>query len=133
MVEAGRVIGEEMLKLRPQRDNLWQPDRHGIFFVGVIHLFNNEARRCVMATVALRALGGSVVMAVPKQILSMLHLGVGSQVDVCVEDGRLVVVPKVKPRYTLAELLARCSDENMTLTTEDREWLDAKLVGKEIL
>jgi hypothetical protein len=29
MVEAGRVIGEEMLKLRPQRDNLWQPDRHG--------------------------------------------------------------------------------------------------------
>ncbi len=86
-----------------------------------------------MATVALRALGGSVVMAVPRQILSMLHLGAGSQVDVSVENGRLVVEPKVKPRYSLAELLARCSDENMTLTTEDREWLDAKLVGKEIL
>lgn len=86
-----------------------------------------------MATVALRALGGSVVMAVPRQILSMLHLGAGSQVDVCVENGRLVVEPKVKPRYTLAELLSRCTDENMAVTTEDQEWLDAKPVGKEIL
>lgn len=85
-----------------------------------------------MATVALRALGGSVVMAVPRQILSMLHLGAGSQVDVSVENGRLVVEPKVKPRYTLAELLARCTEENMTVNTEDREWLDAKPVGKEL-
>lgn len=86
-----------------------------------------------MATVALRSLGGSVVLAVPKQILSMLHLGAGSQVDVCVENGRLVVEPKVKPRYTLAELLARCTEENMALTAEDQEWLDAKPVGKEAL
>lgn len=86
-----------------------------------------------MATVALRALGGSVVMAVPRQILSMLHLGAGSQVDVCVENGRLVVEPKIKPRYTLAELLARCTDDNMALTSEDQEWLDVKPVGKEIL
>lgn len=86
-----------------------------------------------MATVALRALGGSVVMAVPRQILSMLHLGAGSQVDVCVKNGKLVVEPKIKPRYTLAELLAKCTDENMAMTTEDQEWLDAKPVGKEIL
>lgn len=85
-----------------------------------------------MATVALRALGGSVVMAVPRQILSMLHLGAGSQVDVSVENGRLVVEPKVKPRYTLAELLARCTEENMAVNDEDREWLDTKPVGKEI-
>jgi len=85
-----------------------------------------------MATVALRALGGSVVMAVPRQILSMLHLGAGSQVDVSVENGRLVVEPKVKPRYTLAELLARCTEENMAVNDEDREWLDSKPLGKEI-
>lgn len=85
-----------------------------------------------MATVALRALGGSVVMSVPKQILSMLHLGAGSQVEVNVEAGRLIVEPKVKPRYLLSELLAKCTEDNMTLTDEDQEWLDSKPVGKEV-
>lgn len=85
-----------------------------------------------MATVALRALGGSVVMAVPKQILNMLHLCAGSQVEVHVESGRLVIEPKAKPKYTLAELLAQCTESNMTLTAEDQEWLDAKPVGKEV-
>jgi antitoxin ChpS len=72
-------------------------------------------------------------MAVPKQILSMLHLGAGSQVNICVENGRLVVEPKVKPRYTLTELLARCTKTNMAVTPEDQEWLDADPVGKEVL
>lgn len=86
-----------------------------------------------MATVALRTLGGSVVMAVPRQILSMLNLGAGSRVDVNVENGRLIVEPKVKPSYTLAELLAQCTEANMAMTDEDREWLEAKPVGQEIL
>ena len=86
-----------------------------------------------MATVALRALGGSVVMSVPRQILSMLHLGVGSQVEVNVEDGRLIVEPKIKPKYILSELLAKCTEENMTITLEDKNWLDSKPVGKELL
>lgn len=85
-----------------------------------------------MATVTLRTLGGSVVMAVPKQILNMMHLGAGSLVDVNMENGRLVVEPKAKPRYSLAELLAQCNEENMALTQEDREWLAAKPVGKEV-
>ena len=85
-----------------------------------------------MATVALRALGGSVVLSVPRQILNMLHLGAGSQVEVNVEDGRLIVEPKVKPKYILSELLAQCTDENMAPTVEDREWLDSKSVGKEV-
>ena len=85
-----------------------------------------------MATVALRALGGSVVMSVPRQILSMLHLGAGSQVEVSVEAGRLIVEPKVKPRYILSELLAKCTEENMALTIDDKEWLDSKPVGKEL-
>ncbi len=86
-----------------------------------------------MATVVLQSLEGSVVMAVSKQILSMLRLGAGSQMDVNVENGKLVVESKVKPRYTLAELLAQCNNENMMLIAEDREWIDAKPVGKELL
>jgi len=86
-----------------------------------------------MATVVLQSLGGSVVMAVPKQILSVMRLGAGSHVNVNVENGKLVVESKVKPCYTLAELLAQCNNENMMLTAEDREWIDAKPVGKELL
>jgi antitoxin ChpS len=88
--------------------------------------------RYIMATVALRALGGSVVMSVPRQILSMLHLGAGSQVEVSVEAGRLIVEPKVRPRYVLSELLSQCTEENMALINEDKEWLDSKPVGKEV-
>lgn len=36
-----------------------------------------------------------------------------------------------KPRYTLEELLAQC-DPNEELTQEDRDWLDAPLVGREL-
>lgn len=86
-----------------------------------------------MIHVTLRKLGGSVVMALPMQILSMLHIGAGSQVGVNVVDGKLVIDPRAKPHFTLAELLAQCSKENMALTAEDREWLDTYPVGKEML
>ncbi|MGV8899193.1 MAG: AbrB/MazE/SpoVT family DNA-binding domain-containing protein [Burkholderiaceae bacterium] len=86
-----------------------------------------------MTTVTLRPLGGSVVMAVPKQILAMLHLSAGSEVEISVENDRLIVQAKTSPRYTLAELLAQCNDENMAITDEDRTWLDAAPVGKEAL
>ncbi len=43
----------------------------------------------------------------------------------------MVVAPKVTPHYTLAKLLAQCSEENMALTQEDNEWLNAKPAGKE--
>ncbi len=85
-----------------------------------------------MATVTLRTLGGSVVMVVPKQILGLMHLGAGSQVEVSVENGKLVVEPKAKPRYLLSQLLAQCNADNMALTDEDRAWLNAKPVGKEV-
>lgn len=86
-----------------------------------------------MSTVTLRTLGGSVVMAVPKQILRMMHLDAGSRVDLNVENGKMVVAPKVKPHYTLTELLAQCTEDNMALTHEDGEWLNANPVGKEAL
>jgi len=82
-----------------------------------------------MIIVTLRKLGGSVVMGVPVQILSRLHIGVGTQVSVNVVDGKLVV----KPHFTLAELLAQCSEESRSLTAEDSEWLDARTVGQESL
>jgi antitoxin ChpS len=38
---------------------------------------------------------------------------------------------KQKPSYTLEELLSKCSDAD--IAEEDREWLDAKPVGRELI
>jgi antitoxin ChpS len=83
-----------------------------------------------MTTVTLRTLGGSVVLAVPKQILGMMRLGAGSQVDVGVVGGKLVVAPQEKPRYTLAELLSQC-DFSQPMTADEQEWLDSSNIGRE--
>ena len=49
-----------------------------------------------MTTVTLRNLGGSVVMAVPKKILSLVDLKAGSQVRIGVENGRVAIKPRNK-------------------------------------
>lgn len=80
----------------------------------------------------LRKVGGSIMLAVPPALLDVLHLAAGARVGLAVDNGRLVVEPATRPRYTLDELLAQC-DPAAELTAEDREWLDAKPVGRELL
>ena len=80
----------------------------------------------------LRKVGGSVMLALPPVFLDLLHLKAGAPVGVVVDGGRLVVEASPRPRYTLAELLA-ASDYSEGVAPEDREWLDAAAVGKEIL
>jgi antitoxin ChpS len=83
-----------------------------------------------MHTTHLRKVGGSVMLAVPPAILELLHLQAGATVGVAVEDGRLVVEPKPRPRYTVAELLA-ASDYSQPPSPEEREWVDAPSMGRE--
>jgi antitoxin ChpS len=86
-----------------------------------------------MATVTLRNLGGSVVMVVPKKILSLVDLKAGSQVRIGVENGRMVIEPRAKPHYTLAELLAKSSRNALKPSRKDGEWLSGGPVGKEAI
>ena len=85
-----------------------------------------------MHTTNLRKVGGSVMLAVPRALLDLLELGVGAKVGVGVENGRLIIEPRARPSYTLDELLAQC-DETDIQSAEDRDWLGAKPVGKELL
>ncbi len=80
----------------------------------------------------LRKVGGSVMLAVPPALLDLLHLKAGAPVGVAVDGGRLIVEASPRPCYTMAELLA-ASDYSQGVSPEDREWLDAPAVGKEIL
>jgi antitoxin ChpS len=85
-----------------------------------------------MHTTNLRRVGGSVMLAVPPAFLDQLQLEAGATVGVTVSDGQLVIHPKAKPRYTLAELLA-ASDYSEPQPLEDREWVDAPSVGGELI
>ncbi len=85
-----------------------------------------------MHTTNLRRVGGSVMLAVPPALLDVLRLSPGAQVGLTVDNGRLIVEPHPRRRYTLAELLA-ASDYSQPLTPEEREWVDAPPVGRELL
>lgn len=85
-----------------------------------------------MHTTNLRKVGGSVMMAVPPAILELLHLNAGAKVGLAVDNGRLVVEPQARPRYTMAELLA-ASDYSQSQPLQEREWVDAPTVGGELV
>jgi antitoxin ChpS len=85
-----------------------------------------------MHTTNLRKVGGSVMLAVPPALLEILHLQSGAKVGIAVDGGRLVVEPHPRRRYTLKELLAQCNPKAPRAKAE-REWLDSKPVGGELI
>lgn len=85
-----------------------------------------------MHTTNLRKVGGSIMLAIPPAFLDQLHLLAGTTVGVAVDGGHLVIYPKPKVRYTLAELLA-ASDYSQPQPEQEREWIDAPAVGGELI
>ena len=93
-----------------------------------------------MHTTNLRKVGGSVMLAVPPALLNVLQLQPGAKVGIAVESGRLVVEPRQRRRYTLDELLAQCDPKarrpkqgSKRVSKQEREWLDSKPVGGELI
>ena len=87
-----------------------------------------------MHTTNLRKVGGSVMLAIPPVLLNLLHLKADATVDVDVEDGRLIVEPQSRPRYTLDELLAKCdpASDAAEMPEEDRIWINLPPAGREL-
>lgn len=89
-----------------------------------------------MHTTNLRKVGGSVMLAVPPALLHVLQLQPGAKVGIALERGRLIVEPKPRRRYTLNELLAQCNPRarrSKLDSKQEREWLDSKPVGGELI
>ena len=85
-----------------------------------------------MHTTHLRKVGGSVMLAVPPALLDILRLQPGAKVGIAIESGRLVVEPKQRRRFTLDELLAKCNPRARR-TKEEKEWIDSRRVGGELI
>ena len=83
-----------------------------------------------MHTSNLRAVGGSVMVAIPKALLEALGLCPNHKVGLSVEAGRLVIDPAPPPSYTLAQLLGEC-EADAALSDEDAQWLAGDGQGRE--
>jgi antitoxin ChpS len=80
----------------------------------------------------LRKVGGSVMLAIPKAMLEALDLEPNSSVGLSIKSGRLVVEPKIRRRYSLAELLAQCRPKARR-SREDRHWQSSAPTGRELI
>ncbi|OHC63274.1 MAG: hypothetical protein A3H93_16220 [Rhodocyclales bacterium RIFCSPLOWO2_02_FULL_63_24] len=81
---------------------------------------------------AIRKLGNSAGIILPAALLRSLKCEVGQIIEIEVEDGRLVVTPTRRKRYTAAELNAQCN--RRTPMPEDLvAWDRAPSVGSEAL
>lgn len=80
----------------------------------------------------LRAVGGSLVLAFPPEMLRNADLGVNDTVGILWQNGQLVLQPhpKPKPKYHLADLVAQC-DFTASSTTEEAAWFADRPRGKE--
>lgn len=85
-----------------------------------------------MLMTTLRTVGGSVMFAIPKAILEGLDLQPNASVGLSMAEGKLIVDPHPRRRYTLADLLAEC-DVSAPRTDEDEAWLSDGPVGREAL
>ena len=79
--------------------------------------------RIIHVTVLL-AINGSLMLAIPEAVAESLNLVPDALVTLAVADTRLIIEPRRRPRYRLADLIRQC-DPSARLSAEDLTWLDA--------
>jgi antitoxin ChpS len=83
-----------------------------------------------MISSQLRAVGGSVMVAVPKPILETLGFTANMLISLSVEGENLVISRKKHRKHTLDSMLAEC-DLSLPMSEEDTLWLNAPAIGRE--
>ncbi len=76
--------------------------------------------------------GNSLAARIPAAIAKSLNIGVNQKVNMEIKGGKLIITPVTNIGYDLDDLLKHCPKEAIQLNDEDREWLNAIPVGKEI-
>lgn len=66
----------------------------------------NLIKESAMKTVTIRKQYGDAIVTIPREMLIMLNIGVGSKLDFDVSDGVLMIRPAAKSRrYPITEIL----------------------------
>ena len=79
--------------------------------------------------------GNSLATRIPKTIADSIGLHYEQNVEIEAVEGKIVITPIEKSQqkeYALDDLLNKCDSQSVSLNDEDREWLEAAPVGKEI-
>lgn len=77
--------------------------------------------------------GNSLATRIPKAVVESIDLRLDQEVDIEAVNGKIVITPiEGKKEYKLDDLLKQCKPSSMKLDDEDKEWLNAEPVGKEI-
>ena len=80
--------------------------------------------------IVLRRYGNSTVAVLPPAVLKDLGLSAGQSLTMTADNGKIVLVRK--PKYTLADLIARC-DMSAPPPADLDLWDNARPAGNEIL
>lgn len=90
--------------------------------------------RATVSTATLRKSGGALILTVPKSYVHANSLDAGATMRMRIKGKAISLeplAPAMKRQPTMADLLARC-DASAPLPN-DREWLDAPAVGRELI
>lgn len=71
--------------------------------------------------------GNSLAVRIPKAFVQEAGVAYGMRVDLCVDEGRIVIDPRVDPEYRLEDLLKGVTTKNAHAEVET-----GKAVGKEL-
>ena len=84
--------------------------------------------------VVVRKVGGSLMAAVPADVVKDMGLAAGRTLTVAYDGKRLILAPtETEPRrYTLRQILASCNFD-LPKTVEELEWEAAPRIGREAL
>jgi len=82
-----------------------------------------------MSFATVQKLGDTLVLVVPPELQQEMQLAEGTKLEMQADQGKLVVRRR---KYTLQELLDQC-DFSIPMTDEEREWIDAPAVGREVI
>ena len=63
--------------------------------------------------------GNSLALRIPQHMLKGIQITEGSEVDLVVLDGNLVIKPRTRRRYSLEELVAGITPENLHTEVEN--------------
>ena len=85
-----------------------------------------------MQIVNVKEIEGTMMVALPVEIVDELRLSKGSPVHLTVEEGS-VVLRAPRPRYPLAQRIADSDPRAFERTKEDEEWFDSPPVGAELI
>ncbi len=89
-----------------------------------------------MIAVNIRKQGGAAIITIPSDILKMLHIHIGTELQLNVVKGNLVAHPikARRNRYSLQELLEGITPETIANMKAETEWArEGQPVGREIL